>query len=299
MKTPNFFIVGAPKCGTTAMSVYLKQHPEVFIPHKKEPHFFGTDLSSPVFYKDKERYLSLFVGAGDEKRLGEASVWYLYSKRAAEEIKEFAPEARIIIMLRDPVEMIYSLHSQLLYSGDEDIEDFQAALNAEEDRKKGLRIPKRARVVQGLCYRETAKYTKQVERYLHVFGPEAVNVIIFDDFKNDPAGVYRKTLRFLEVDPGFRTELRSVNPNTRVRSKVLRELGYKNPPKIARWFARLLTPGRMRGSLGKTLKRYNTRTEVRRPLDPELSKRLRAEFAPEVKQLSELLDRDLTHWSRK
>jgi len=78
MGKPDFFIVGAPKSGITAMHTYLKQHPEIFMPEKKESHFFSTDLNSPMFVRDKKIYLSLFSGVKDEKRVGECSVWYLY-----------------------------------------------------------------------------------------------------------------------------------------------------------------------------------------------------------------------------
>src|SRR3989339_415720 len=137
MRKPDFFIVGAPKSGTTAMCTYLKQHPEIFMPEKKESHFFGTDLNSPRFIRDKKIYLSLFSKAKDERRVGESSVWYLYSKKAASEIKEFSPSASIIIMLRNPVDMLYSQHSQFLYNGNEDIACFEEALNAEQDRRRG------------------------------------------------------------------------------------------------------------------------------------------------------------------
>lgn len=137
MKKPDFFIVGAAKCGTTAMYEYLKEHPEIFMPEDaKEPNYFGSDMNYKSSRLTEEQYLSLFSDAKNEKRIGEASVWYLYSKLAASEIKEFCPSARIIIMLRNPVDMLYSLHSELFYGADEDIEDFKTALNAEEVRKK-------------------------------------------------------------------------------------------------------------------------------------------------------------------
>ncbi|NLF38083.1 sulfotransferase, partial [bacterium] len=105
MRLPDFFIVGAPKSGTTALHAYLGRHPSIFVPARKEPHFFGSDIVSPAFVRDRDAYLSLFAGATTEARVGEASIWYLYSKRAAREIKEFNPDARIIIMLRNPVDM--------------------------------------------------------------------------------------------------------------------------------------------------------------------------------------------------
>ena len=85
MKRPDFFIVGAPKGGTTAMNNYLRQHPQIFMSPRKEAHHFGADLYAPHWARDEAAYLALFAGAGDEKRIGEASVWYLLSQHAAGE----------------------------------------------------------------------------------------------------------------------------------------------------------------------------------------------------------------------
>jgi len=299
MRKPDFFIVGAPKCGTTAMYYYLKQHPEIFMPQRKEPHFFGTDLEAPYpyFIREKREYLSLFSEAQDEKRVGEASVWYLYSKLAAAEIKEFCPSASIIIMLRNPVDMIYSLHSQRVYSGNEDITDFEAALDAEEERKQGLRIPKGVNLVEGLFYREVAKYTPQVQRYLDVFGRENVHVIIFDDFKSDTPRIYRDTCQFLGVDPDFQPEFQVINLNKRIYSFTLHKF-LQNPPRTIVSLSRRLVPRPLRHGLIRGLNRVNIRYAPRPRMDPELRRRLQAEFAPEVERLSKLLDRDLTYWCK-
>ena len=144
---PNFFIVGAPKCGTTALFQYLSTHPDVFAPQRKEFNYFCDDLhfnnvAGLFHYRDTADYLSHFAGWEGQKRIGEASVWYLYSMRAAANIHRFSPDARIIVMIRNPAEMLHSLHSQLLENGDEDIVAFEAALSAEEDRKRGLRTPR-------------------------------------------------------------------------------------------------------------------------------------------------------------
>src|ERR1700687_4738832 len=186
MSKPDFFIVGAPKCGTTALYRCLEAHPQIFVPERKEIHHFGTDLYSPTYLRDSNEYLSLFGNAGDAKRIGEASVWYLFSKRAAVEIKDFCGRASIIIMLRNPVDMIYSLHSQHLYNGTEEIQDFAEALDAEEARKRGRRLPKNVPATERLFYREVARYTDQVDRYLKAFGDDNVKVIIYDDFKKEP-----------------------------------------------------------------------------------------------------------------
>lgn len=140
MRKPDFFIVGAPRCGTTSRKIYLDKHPEIFMALGREPHFFGTDFYSPSYILDERTYLSLFATANNEKRVGEKSVWYLSSKRATAEIKEFQTSASIIIILQNPVEMIYSFHNLLFNRGFEDLDDFKAALEAEEDRKRGLRF---------------------------------------------------------------------------------------------------------------------------------------------------------------
>ncbi len=212
MRVPDLFIVGAPKCGTTALYTYLSQHPEVFMSRVKEPSFFGTDLRNPA-RPTSEQYLHLFAGARNEKRVGEASTSYLGSRRAAAEIKKFSPSSRIVIMLRNPVEAMYSLHSQRLYQGTEDITDFETALGAEEERKRGRRLPRRRGVVEGLFYREGAKYSQQVKTYLEAFGRENVHIIIFDDLKHTPAQVYGETLRFLDASTEFQIESQVANPS--------------------------------------------------------------------------------------
>src|SRR3954468_1950993 len=116
MPSPSFFIVGAPKCGTTSLNDYLRQHPRIFIPERKELHYFGSDLTFLKTQRPtREEYLAHFAAAQPQQIAGEASVWYLYSQLAAREIHDFCREAKFIIMLRNPVDMMHSLHSQYLY----------------------------------------------------------------------------------------------------------------------------------------------------------------------------------------
>lgn len=277
---------------------FLRQHPEIFMSKKKEPHFFGSDLQ--IFDHPRmslKEYLSYFSEARDERRLGEGSVWYLYSQRAPFEIKEFCPSASILIMLRNPVDLMYSLHNQGLYSANYHIEDFAAALKAEENGNGHLRKAKHGSRTGDLAYRATARYTRHVERYLDVFGRDNVHIIIYDDLAASLAQVYRQTCEFLGVDSGFRPEFRVVNSNKNVRSRALLFL-LKYPPPAAQRLARSLIPGHLRRGLYELVRRINTAYAPRPPMKPELERRLRAEFLPEVEQLSELLDRDLTHWCR-
>jgi hypothetical protein len=296
MRKPDFFIVGAPRCGTTAMCTYLGQHSEIFMAARKEPHFFGTDISSPVLIREEQPYLSLFAGARHEKRIGEASVFYLCSQRAATEIHAFCPSARIIIMLRNPVEMMQSLHSRHRLIGVEDIENFRAALAVEEERKRGGHLPARPYPVQTLCYREMATYTPQVQRYLDVFGWQQVQVILFDDFTNDTARVYRDTCAFLGVSLDFQPEFPIINASKRVRSRTIRNVLSSPPSSLVRRLARAVLPRPFRQRVLRGLGSLNVVDERRPALDPQLRRQLQTDFAPEVEQLSTLLKRDLRHW---
>lgn len=294
MPRPDLFIVGAPKCGTTAMCRYLEAHPEVFLAERKDLHFFGSDLA----FRGRRReelaaYLARFDEAGEARRVGEASVWYLYSARAAAEIAAFEPEARVIVMLRDPVEVMHALHSQYLLNGlgDEDITDFAEALAAEADRREGRRIPPHNRLPETLQYRKVVRFSGQVARYLEVFGPERVHVLLQDELKADTAGAYRGVLEFLDVDPDFQPDLGRVNANKVVRSRALREVVARTPRG-----AKELLPTGLRDRLRRGLRSLNSKHARRPPLDPALRARLQAELRPEVEALEALLDRDLSAW---
>jgi len=300
VKKPNFFIVGAPKCGTTAMNEYLKQHPEIFIPDIKEVHYFGSDLKFRITGWERPRredYLGLFEKAQNYKAIGEASVWYLYSETAAKEIKLFNPAARIVIMLRNPVDMIYSLHSQYVYEGNEDISEFGAALDAEEKRKQGERIPAHTYLIGSLFYTDVAKYSKQVQRYIEIFEREKILVIIYDDFRENAAGEYKKTLRFLNVDDNFEVDMKVINPSKIVRSRDLQRI-MMNPPKmLLRVGSHLKIPLKMQSIAMEKIRAFNTRYKKRSSMDMELRQALKREFRDDVERLSLLLGRDLSFWT--
>ena len=296
IRQPDFFIVGAPRCGTTSMHYYLKEHPETFMCEVKEPHFFGSDLVSQRFIRDKEKYLSLFSAAANEKRIGESSIYYLYSKLAAAEIHESSPTAQIIIMLRNPVDMIYSLHSEHLFCGDETIRDFKTALMEEKNRRLGLRIPVNCEIAFGLLYHEVAKYDEQLERYFNVFGRNNVKVIIFDDFKRDTARVYKETCEFLDVKSDCRPNCRVINANKIVINWVLMHF-WRDPPKFAQWLGNVM-PSSVRQRLVDRIRSRSFQVAPRPPMDQELRRQLQQEFLPGVERLSQLLGRDLTHWCR-
>jgi len=295
MRTPSFFLVGAPKSGTTALNQYLKQHPEIYMPDIKDVSFFGSDLRFSGGRITEEKYLAAFAKAEGQRQVGESSVWYLYSTRAAEEIQRFSPGAQIIAMLRNPVDMLYAQHSTFLYNCNEDIADFAEALDAEEDRKGGSRIPKTAHFVAGLFYRETARYAEQIKRYFDTFGREHVHIIIYDDFKRDTRGAFRQTLAFLGVDPDVQVELEIINANKVVMNRRLQQFLTAPPPLLVSAYAAIV-PRSIQGRFMRRLRYANVKHKPRAPLDPLLRSRLQAELAPEVERLSDLLGRDLTFW---
>ncbi|MGH7508107.1 MAG: sulfotransferase [Gemmatimonadales bacterium] len=303
MRIPDFFIVGAPKCGTTALYSYLRQHSAVFMPERKEPRFFATDLDcgsqreGRYFVRDRDAYLQLFASAGMALRIGEASPQYLYSAMAAQNIKDFCDKAKIIALVRDPVELMYAYHWQRFNDGNEDIEDFGEALDAERERKQGGRIPPKCFMAKALWYREVATLSYQIERFMAIYPAEDLMVIVYDDMKADTPAVYRDVLRFLEVDDGFRPELPVVNASKHVRSKWVRDM-LREPPAVVLRTARGLLPRGLRQRLVAQLWRRNIVQRPRRPMDPALRRRLQAEFAPEVERLGRLIGRDLTAWSR-
>jgi hypothetical protein len=294
-RRPDFFIVGAPKCGTTALCTYLRPHPDVFMPELKDVNFFCPDLNIHVETTNEPDYLSLFIPGIGKKRIGEASVWYLYSLHAAAAIKTFNPDARIIIMLRQPIDMLYALHSQRLYDGTETIADFETALECQS--------PRRSRYA-GLLFSNppvepfslnVGRYAEHVARYLDVFGFDKVKVIIFDDLKADTKSVYQSVLEFLELKREFTPPFDIVNANRHVHNRLLHRI-VRRPSRVVRGVARILVPPRLRPVVAATILDRNSHPAPRVPLAVELRQRLTTELAADVMNLGRLLGRDLTHW---
>ena len=287
--------MGAFKCGTTALFDYLRQHPQVFMPFHKEPLFFGDDLTRRYGRMTREQYLALFREAAAGQRIGEASAWYLYSESAAREIAAFSPDALIVVMLRNPVEVMYAQHSQLLFNAQEDISDFATALDAEPARQRGERLPPGPLRPETLFYRHSVHFAPQLRRYFDVFGRDRVHVIVYDDFRDRTADAYRGVLEFLGVDPSFQPDFAVRNPNKRVRFRVLQRLIYQPPGPLVRvvpWLRRFPLVHRLRGAA----LRMNSTPVRRTPMDPALRERLLREMAPEITELGELIGRDLSGW---
>ena len=297
MKRPDFFIVGAFKAGTTALYEYLRAHPQIFMSVPKEPMYFGADLTPRYRRMSEAEYLALFRAAREDQRAGEASPWYLYSSSAATEIRTFEPGASAIIMLRNPVDVMYSQHSQLVFNQREDLTEFAAALAAEPDRIAGRRIPPDAIRPEALFYRRSVRFPEQVRRYLDVFGRDAVHFVVFDDLVADAAGVYRSTLDFLGVDSSHPLDASVYNPNRAARSGRVQRAIFAPPPALRGLFGRLRRI-QLLHRVRDAVVNANSRPAERARMDPALRAALTAEFAPQVAELGEIIGRDLSAWSR-
>jgi len=279
------------------MHSYLGQHPDVYMSPVKEPTYFGADLPGERYCRDLDEYLDLFDGATDERWVGESSPWYLLSTTAATEIHSFAPDARIIVMLREPAALIESLHASALFSGDEHVTDLGRALELEPSRRSGGDLTSLTRLPQATFYRAVVDFAPQLRRYFDVFGRARVHVIVLDDLARDAAGTYRSVLRFLEVDELFAPSFQVVNSNRSIRSRALRRL-YQDPPHRVRATVRRVVPRPVvrrvwtRG-LWPVLYGLNTRPSGRKPMPVDLRLRLSRETQVSVRELSELLGRDL------
>ena len=225
MKNPNLFIIGAPKSGTTFLYHYLKQHPDIYFPDFKEPHFFGSDLMrrNDAYNLNLNEYQSLFDT--DKKIVGEASTFYIFSKNSAKEIYDFNPNAKIIIMLRNLVDLVYSLHSQFVFSGDEIIEDFSEALELEQSRLNGDKIPDQTTVANKLFYTSNILSLPQnIQSFIHYFGVKNIKFIDLDDIKKNPKKVYSETLEFLNIDSNLNIpDFKIINKNKTYKSKTVRD----------------------------------------------------------------------------
>lgn len=225
---PNLFIVGAPKCGTTAWARYLKSHPDIFFSELKEPHFFARDITPNQQIRSASEYARLFQKAGKAKIVAEASAMHLFSATAAKAIRDYNPDAKILVFLRDQHDFLRSWHQQMVFACQEPIEDFEAAW-----RMSGKRpIPKECVDPQLLDYPALAKFPEQLDRYFEAFPAEQIRVFHLDQWSKDPRSAYLEILDFLDLPDDGRTEFPRINEarshNNRWLAKVI-----SNPPPLA------------------------------------------------------------------
>lgn len=299
---PNFFIVGKPKSGTTALNAMLNQHPDIYMSPVKEPHHFHRDKIEICLqrnmgykglpYKDRENYLELFRGVQTERIVGEASTGYLYSREAASAIREFNPDARIVMIFREPVDFLQAWHSQLLRSANEIEADFGKALLLEAGRKRGENIPSTVSYPDHLFYMEQTRYAEQAERFLHEFGRAQTKIFFYEDFRKNNASIYSEVLEFLGVDARFKPEVMKLQANKGVRFvKLANWLTYHGEKKKGAITQRM--PTWLLKTIRPIMSKVFFKEDRRQKLDPSLRNELATRLKPEVIRLSELTGVDL------
>lgn len=286
---PSFFIIGAPKCGTTALANYLADHREILFSVPKEPTFFSTDIKNKTVWAQNEAdYLRRCFGHGGDRSyqaIGEGSVWYLFSHEAVPNILAFEPEARFIVMLRNPADLIHSLHSQYVIQGHERFSRLREAWVACDARRAGRYSPETWKDPRLMLYDEIGLLGAQLDRVMRHVGSNRLKVILMEDFAQDARGVYEATLDFLSVDQDGRSEFPRDNRSLYIDNPLILALLRSKP---AGWVATVLRALLGRHSLG-----------IGRPaaqFDPADRTMLLAYFRADIDRLSGLIGRDLSHW---
>ena len=307
VRVPDFFVVGHPKSGTTALHQTLLQHPRVHIP-MKETRFFAPELRSRMAALGPRRvpetlddYLRLFAGTLPGQIAGEASPEYLRSKHAAERIAAVAPEARIVTFFREPASFLRSFHLQAVHNHVETAKSFRRAMELEPARRRGRRIPLLSQSPQTLLYSDLVRYTEQLRRFHRWFGAERVLVIVYDDFRADNAGTVRRMLEFLGL-PDAGEEIVTVETRTMpgIRSQTLHQLGRavllaRRNPSSPSPVLRAVNAAIPSGFDGAAIRRAWAKATYGppEPPDEEFMRALRRRFRPEVEAFGEYIGRDL------
>jgi hypothetical protein len=273
---PNFVLVGAPRCGTTSISTYLSQHPDVHIAPQKEVHFFDHR-----FDRGLDWYRAQFDRASDERVVGEASPNYMFSEEAMQRMAGLLPDAKLIVMLREPVARAYSAYwfNEVLRP---DRLSFEEAIEAEN--QPGF-VPKYRR--SGLLGGST--YLPGLERITRFYPRSALIVLLLEDLKKQPDETFASLCRFLEIDDTVKPSTlgRSVNQTHRLRSLRL----YYTMARLKAW-------RRLPFRLGYKIDEWNQVPFEYPPIDPATRERLRAHFADHNAALARWLGRDLSTWNK-
>lgn len=303
MMKPNFFIIGAPKGGTTALAAYLSDHPRVFFSAPKEVFFWAADFprSHEVNgIRDIDAYLRLFQNAreGHHLAVGEGSTTYFQSEVAVRRIREFNPDARFILMLRNPVDVAHGMHGELVRHFYETETDFETAWALQSERAAGRRIPNPNYMVHQLQYREVAAFGPQLQRFFEVVPESRRLVIIFDDFAKDTRSTWIQTLQFLGLPDDGRTDFPRMNAARKYRLPLVGRL-YQTPPAFLAGPVRVVRNwyNRQQGGIKSVIQRFVQKPAPREALSPEFREHLKTVFQDDVRQVSALLGRDLSRWT--
>lgn len=287
-KKPNFFIVGAPKAGSTSLYYYLEQHPEIYMSPIKETNFFSREEinASNLFYKRKnewtiEEYENQFKGVTLEKAIGEASVSYLFYPGVPQKIKAYNPNSKIIILLRNPFDRGFSHYLMDKRVGFTNLEFEDIVYKREVDAKMDFFYQQ---------YIELGLYYNQVKRYFETFGSDNVKVLYFEDMVKDAKKMVKKVFQFLEVNEEF-------IPETEKKHNEFRAA--KNPL-LAKLYAQKKLRKRAKELVGTKVEDLIKQIFFSGDNKPVLPSHLKDEltqiYRPDILKTGELLGKDLNHW---
>ena len=288
---PNFFLIGAPKSGTTSLYEYLCQHPDVFMSPVKEPNFFSWGMGGipehltprRLVIREPGEYQCLFAGVTDETAIGEASSSYLRVPGTAARIRRHVPDARLVAVLRDPIERAYSSFLMRRRLGTEPLTEFDEAVDGEQGEKS-----------ENCHYLGQGRYCQQLLRYLEHFPRRQLQVHLYDDLQADAAALVAEVFRFLGVDDRFRAKTsRRYNRAGTYRSPRVQAFLDELPRPIQSAGAALLSVDARR-HLYWRLRAWNT--EAASPMPSGTRRRLLPLVRDEILALQELIGRDLSAW---
>lgn len=296
--SPDFFILGAPKCGTSTLYEMLRVHPSVFLPESKvEPHYFSTDIALNSRHPSTESYLSMFRDAPVGAIIGEASTWYLYSEDAVENIMNFNPVAKCIVLLRNPVDMAQSLHAFNLVKHHEDVREFELAWSLQSERRQGRRLPTHVIDPAFVQYYDACALADSVERFLDIVPASQRLVLIYEDFFSDPVSGFSQVCTFLGIPPVSLDAVPHANPRRSWRNRKLAEfLDY--PPRSLRV---LYGPAkRVANSIGlhplRMINRLNASSSRGVTMRAEFRDELLSVFSANNEKMRRLLNASLEKW---
>lgn len=297
MGLPTFLIIGAHKSGTTALYHFLKQHPQIFMSPEKEPRFFALkddsldyrgprDPAAKCDYTTLENYRRLFDGAVGYEATGEASTLYLYSKKAVKNIEEYLPGAKMIVLLRNPIERAYSNYIYARQQNREPLDSFGKALQAEEDRIENQWGPL-------WHYTKKGFYYKQLSRYYDAFSPDQIMVVLQEELKKETQKVLETIFTFLEVDNDYRPNIsKKHNVSGLPKSTLLNKfLGQRF---VIKDVLKQLVPQSLALKIKNTINSYNL--DDAPAMNPEVRMHLQQLYQNDIQHLEKLINRDLSHW---
>lgn len=281
--TPNFFIVGSAKAGTTSLVDYLDQNSEIYFSKVKEPFFFVHRFG----VVNLNEYLSLFKNANGYKIIGEASTGYLYDTNCAQRIKSFSSDAKILISLRNPIDMAFSLWKFMSMVGNE-MDSFSDAIHANDKRKQKIFAQKAVGWPENYLYLDRGKYFHQVKAYKDVFPEEQVKVIIFEEWVKNPKETLLEIFDFLEV--GIKTDITLIvkNRGGKPRFKFMQHVLQRKYP-----FLRSVIPLQYRNRLRLLVRDLNRTESQQSVLDPDFRIKLASYFKQDVISTGRLIKKKL------